>query len=269
MRSFLSQVWKSVLEGALFEARTGNVVIARKLFKYLISHVPWYGPIYFEAFRLEEKEHRDDAAFEIILRGLNELPRYGPLWFGLFRIMERRDAAIENRAWQQGARPKLEHMVRETSRAVRLISKELTWKVHFERSQCEERAAEIAALGKHLHSTLTLQQCRDEMLSDARLSLTRSLLTCPANLRWRVLLVGARLELGVGAIDKARALLRRAAKEVPVKSKSYVYLECSRVEEYCGNLDTARVLLARAKREQEGECFAMLCVFRMYAMAEA
>lgn len=247
------KVWKSMLEGSLFEARTGNIPISRKLFKFLINHVPWYGPIYFEAFRMEEKEGCDAAARDIIVRGLKELPRYGPLWFGLFRILERQDSEAEYRNWQNGAKPILPTLSAQAAEAVRQISKELTWKVHFEMSQAQERAAEVAALGVHQHSGLPLLQCRDEMLGDARKSLVRSLLSCPANLRWRVLLVGARLELGVGAIDKARLLLQRATVEVPSKSKSFVYLECSRVEEYIGNLDTARQLLAWAKHEVNRE----------------
>jgi la-related protein 1 len=91
------------------------------------------------------------------------------------------------------------------------------------------------------------------MLGGARQSLVRSLMSCPGNLRWRVLLVGARMELGVGAVEKARFLLQRALQEVPGKSKSYVYLECSRVEEYLGNLDTARSLLLHARQEVSRE----------------
>ena len=276
----IDKVWKSVLEGALFEARTGNIDISRKLFKYLMHSVPWYGPIYSEAFKLEENEHQDEAAYNIICRGLTELPRYGPLWFGLFRLTERKDSRLEYRMWQMGKKPVLTHTVRETEEASQLISKELTWKVHFERSQCEERAAEVAAVGLSRHSDLSLMECRDLMLRDARISLVKSLLSCPANLRWRVLLVGARLELSIGcsagestahftnntvaskSLRKTRDLLRRAAQEVPVKSRSYVYLECSRVEEYCGDLDTARLLLARAKREQDGVFLLLLSFVR-------
>lgn len=48
---FGRQVWRTVLEGALLEARSGNTDVARKVLKYLMTHVPWYGPIYYEAFR--------------------------------------------------------------------------------------------------------------------------------------------------------------------------------------------------------------------------
>lgn len=54
-----------------------------------MSHVPWYGPIYNEAFRLEEKCEHHATALAIVERGLKEIPRYGPLWFGAFRLCER------------------------------------------------------------------------------------------------------------------------------------------------------------------------------------
>jgi hypothetical protein len=50
-----------------------------------------YGPIYLEAFKLEDRDERDAAALLVVKKGLKELPRYGPLWFGLLRIIERRD----------------------------------------------------------------------------------------------------------------------------------------------------------------------------------
>eukprot|EP01034_Spumella_vulgaris_P027264 gene27264-33958_t len=143
----LDRAWKSVLEGALFEARVGNMSVAKQLLQFLMIQVPWYGPIYFEAFRLEEKEHSDLAALKIIRKGLEELPRYGPLWFGLLRIMERQDTVEESKAWMRGERPRLVNMCREADEAIRLISRELTWKVHFEKAQAQERAAEVVAVG--------------------------------------------------------------------------------------------------------------------------
>ena len=38
----IERVWKGVLEGALFEARAGRTLVARKFLQYLIQHVPWY-----------------------------------------------------------------------------------------------------------------------------------------------------------------------------------------------------------------------------------
>jgi hypothetical protein len=35
-----------------------------------MTHVPWYGPIYHEAFRLEEKAERYEIALAIVEQGL-------------------------------------------------------------------------------------------------------------------------------------------------------------------------------------------------------
>lgn len=71
----LDRVWRTVLEGALLEARCGEVCTARRVLEYLMTHVPWYGPIYHEALRLEEKAERPLAALDIVCRGLQEIPR--------------------------------------------------------------------------------------------------------------------------------------------------------------------------------------------------
>lgn len=84
----IDKVWRMVLEGALMEARTGDIRMARKILRYLIVHVPWYEPLYQEALRLEEKAERPRSAIKIIEQGLAENPRYGPLWFGAFKNRE-------------------------------------------------------------------------------------------------------------------------------------------------------------------------------------
>ena len=65
----VEKAWRTILEGALLEARAGNVVVARKVFKYLMQNVPWYGPIYFEAARFEEKNEEFHRAIKIVEKG--------------------------------------------------------------------------------------------------------------------------------------------------------------------------------------------------------
>jgi la-related protein 1 len=57
--------------------------------QYLIRHVPWYGPIFNEAFRLEERHEHHRRASVLVEKGLEENPRYGPLWFSALRVQER------------------------------------------------------------------------------------------------------------------------------------------------------------------------------------
>jgi la-related protein 1 len=269
----IDKVWRTVLEGALLEARAGNDAVARKVFQYLIGHVPWYGPIYNEAFRLEEKCEQHAAALSIVERGLTEIPRYGPLWFGAFRLCERLDMEAGREALARGQVPDLVRTREVISRALGSISKELIWKVHFEAAQIEERAASLAAVvrvlaragldGKSWSSAPTaaaaaaaaaaIPKARDELLERCRHCYVEAVLSSPSNLRWKVWLAGARTELGTGKVEAARALLRRAFQEVPEKSKAHVFLECARLEEFCGDVGKARKILARARMEARGE----------------
>lgn len=260
----LEKTWKSILEGCLFEARVGNFDATRDMLKYLMRHVPWYGPLYLEAYRLEEREEKDDEALKIIGKGLMELPRYGPLWFGMMHIKERRDVQEERCQWQRGMTPTLRQTSADCAAAVVFISRELMWRVYLEKYFVEERAMEIAARGLYNHQPYfdrepsttsgvsqrrerSLTQCRDTVSGpQCRIALCQSLLLCANNLRWKVLLIGARCELRLGNETAARHLLAQAYEEIPKKSLSSVVIECSRLEEYLGHVSRARKILRNA-----------------------
>lgn len=245
----IGQVWRTILEGTLFEIRAGNVHGARRLFRYLMKSVSWYGPIYYEAYKLDERELMYESALEIIRRGLKELPRYGPLWFGLLKIMERYDYRDEMKHWLFGHRPTLRRLREEANNAARSITHELIWKVSFEHSQAEERAADFSASGLAAVSSMSIYAARQKLFSRSRSLLIQSALVCPSNLQWKIWLVGSRLELSAGNLSTARKLLCLAFSTVPLKSKAQVFLDASRIEEYCGNLSVARELLVIAKTE--------------------
>ena len=64
-----------MLESALNKARSSDMRTSRKALRYLIKHVPWYGPLYQEALRLEERAERPYASLKIVHLGLKETPR--------------------------------------------------------------------------------------------------------------------------------------------------------------------------------------------------
>lgn len=202
---------------------------------------------------MEEKLDNLPGALAIIKKGLTELPRYGPLWFGLLRISEQQDTAAERKDWILGVRPKLLRVNAEAASAIQSISKELVWKVHFEVATIQERAADVACVGYYYFSHESMEKVRSSMYDIVRIRYLHSILSCPSNLRWKVLLVASRLELLCGNLTLLRKFLNRAWLEVPEKSRSVVYLECSRVEEYFGNISLARAILARARIEVRGE----------------
>jgi hypothetical protein len=61
----LDKCWRTLLEGAQLEARAGNSKVARIIFKYLMEHVQWCGPVYSDAVRYEERCGNDMRALRI------------------------------------------------------------------------------------------------------------------------------------------------------------------------------------------------------------
>jgi len=227
----IHKVWKTVLEGALIESRAGNVETARRVLKYLMFHVPWYGPLYLEAYRLERDQQRVNEALLIVERGLRSIPRYGPLWFGALRLCEEIDASKQCHA--------LSTTLAMIDRAMVSISKELVWKIHLEAAQMHERAA--------TRRSSVDDPGFDVLLDPARKRLSLTVLTCPANLRWKVWLAAARMELSFGNTERARPLFIRAHRAVPQKGRSATLLECSRMEEFLGNAEVSRAILCKGR----------------------
>lgn len=87
----IDKSWKTMLEGGLLEARAGRYSMAREVLKFLTHNVPWYGPLYLAHTKLERDYGSPVEAFSIVEKGLKELPRYGPLYFQAFRLLEKED----------------------------------------------------------------------------------------------------------------------------------------------------------------------------------
>jgi len=231
--SSVEKSWKTMLEGALLEARAGKYKMARELLKYITFHVPWYGPLYLAHAKLERDYGSPEEAYLIVDKGLKELPRYGPLYFQAFRLCEKEDLSNEDF-----------HLPRTMAIVSRAdsISKELLWKVHLEIAQIQERAA-IKAV--ECNPTLNLSS----ELDSARKSYAKAIMLCPPNLTWKVWLASGRTNVSCDNIDEARALFLRAYDCVSEKSKSTVLLECARLEEFCGDVELARSILCKARNE--------------------
>ena len=214
--------WRTLLEGALLEARAARTDTARRIFKYLLQQAPWYGPVWHEACRFEHRCNHLHEALHVAEQGLLQLPRYGPLWFCALRLQE---CTSQKHDLMRATRTLVE-------RGVRHISKDLVWKLWFESAQVEERAG---------------------FLHRSRAAYVKSVGTCAANLRWKVWLGGARTELCHQQIETSQALLERAYEESPPKTRAIVMLEQSRLHELRGNVEQARKLLKGARRTNKQE----------------
>jgi len=233
----MTKVWRAVMEGAMMEMRVGNIRTSRRVFKYLMKNVPWYGPIYYEAFRLEEKEEEWENADAIVERGLSEIPKYGPLWFGAMRLAETMD-------YNNGPQHGLARVRSVVERAKNCISKELRWKVWHEAGQVELRYAQ---------SLSSASAPLDAALSSARRSLAQAVMLCPENLKWKVWLTGGSMEAAAQNQEVARRLVKKAYFTVPEKSVASVFVEAALVEEQLGNEAVSMAILTVARKECFGE----------------
>lgn len=228
----IEKVWRTVLEGAMLEARAGNDVMARRVLKYLMHHVPWYGPLYLEAYKLEKDLGHSKEALAVVERGLAAIPRYGPLWFGAFRLCEELD--LEDGTYR------LPQSMAMIDRATLSISKELIWKVHLEAAQMLERSST-----ENLDSSTDPTFLQVMEMSRKRFALT--IISCPPNLRWKVWLAAGRMEVAAGNSDIARRLFLRAHRVVPDKGRAVALLECARLEEFVGDAELASAILCRSR----------------------
>jgi len=230
----IDKSWKTMLEGALLEARAGRYTMAREVLKFLTHNVPWYGPLYLAHTKLERDYGLSPEAYSIVEKGLKELPRYGPLYFQAFRLLEKED--LSRKAFDL---PRTMGMV---SRADS-ISRELLWKVHLEAAQMQERAAVLAV--EDNTKNLDLRTA----LKATRRSYAKAIMLCPPNLSWKIWLASGRTEVSCGNTNVARELFLRAYDSVSEKGRSTVLLECARLEEYCGDLALSRSILCKSRQQ--------------------
>ena len=187
----VERAWRVILEGALLETRAGNLTVARKVFKYLIKSVPWYGPIYCDMCAVHERECDWLRAEKIVACGLTNIPRYGPLWLCAMRMCERKFMLPENgKPLLNAAQLVCDQTRKIATQALQLMgSKELVWKLLMHASQSEARAGNLSCW-------------RSAMMSAA--------LSVPDNLRWKVWNAAAKMELAFGDVNFCLPLLERA-----------------------------------------------------------
>jgi la-related protein 1 len=252
----VERAWRVILEGALLETRAGNLTVARKVFKYLIKSVPWYGPIYCDMCAVHERESDWLRAEKIVACGLTNIPRYGPLWLCAMRVCERKFMLPANgKPLLNAAQLVCDQTRKIATQALQLMgSKELVWKLLMQAAQCEARAG-------------NLDSWRSAVASAA--------LSVPDNLRWKVWSAAAKLELACGDASLCMPLLERALQvcflfnafsfscslwqmcnkstpqECSTKTRSVVLLDKAKCLEIQGQIDAARASFIEANHDSK------------------
>lgn len=210
---------KILVEGALMEARSNNVELARHVMHSLIFHCGGVGALYLEAAKFEEKwGKRIELALETCEKGLNRNPKYGPLWFAALRLAEK---------LLLGSPSVLIHEKQQEiiKTAEIYLSKELLWRFYLDVSIYLDNR-NVYELSKHF--------------------LKKSLVASPDNLRWKVWIYAARMELKNGNSQKALKILKVCENDVPNKHKPLVLVELSLFFELLGQTQNAKKTMNEA-----------------------
>ncbi len=279
------KVKKVILEGALLEARAGDINIARKAFKYLMSNYPSAGTVFTEAAKFESKNEDYNRAIDICTQGALSIPKYSPLSQLMIQFEECREGsqsfAIENgisiyrptitandhvedilKAFFGLTGAEFDISVKNyrftrtheaIKRAVPLVNSELAWKLHFEAAQLWERSEYSGAEGEGLSYSKATSNLMSlpNWLDQARKCYVASARKCGDPIIWKIWLAGARSEVAGLNYDVALKLIAKGAADAPQKYQSAVILDHARVEELRGDIKQAREIL-RSGIEKEG-----------------
>eukprot|EP01060_Flectonema_neradi_P037158 TRINITY_DN7398_c0_g3_i1.p1 TRINITY_DN7398_c0_g3~~TRINITY_DN7398_c0_g3_i1.p1 ORF type:complete len:896 (+),score=159.21 TRINITY_DN7398_c0_g3_i1:90-2777(+) len=275
----VDKCWKVLLEGALYEERQGNYESSKTVIDYLMNQVPRQGSIFIEAARQQERIYNYAEAFSIIKRGLLANPKFGPLAFAGIRVLEKKAWAESSQGVSQLYRTSLVTLPvhptpggevsksgKQRKRAKKSLKRQLAQLVdtpefinHISLQSLHEFVAECR---QHLCHELVWKLCyeaaqaaeRTGHYEDARRWFSESFIECPANLQYKVLIGGARMELSFPhendpkhpvAFYSLVAAYRQ--QEAMSRTISITRLELARFYEYNNDPDNARITLAEAK----------------------
>jgi la-related protein 1 len=255
--------------------------------KFLTHNVPWYGPLYLAHTKLEHDFGSPAEALSIVEKGLKELPRYGPLYFQAFRLLEKDDLSRKDfdlprtmemvlRAdnisrellWKVHLEAAQMHE-RAAELAVEDGPKRLDLKVALQATR-RSYAKAIALCPPNLSWKIWLASGRTELLCGntrgARELFFRAHDSVSEKGRSTVLLECARLEEYCGDLSLSRAILCKARQQFG-KSDWKVWLSSINLECRCGLRRRAIAFAQEALNIHRGtgELFGCSsCLYHMY-----
>lgn len=112
------------------------------------------------------------------------------------------------------------------------LPKELLWKVYVEIAMVAERKGQVALCKTFLYKAVHVS---------------------PANLKWKPIIFGSRLELKMGDERKSLKILNTCLRVLPEKHHSMIFLELSRYYEFVGDIAKCLDLMEKAKELMKSE----------------
>lgn len=235
----IEDTYKLLLEGILFEGRQGNIRTTQKALKFLYKKFPRNGKVFQKAAEFEEKIGNIEQAIRICEEGLNYNGAFGPLWFLLLKLAYKVDESFRFEFVKSR-----EDLINQAVEWIYSKSSDLVSKLYLEAAQYQD--------GDNLK--LSREYLRQALSSSNKAH------------KWKVWLIGARIEARIGSTDSAKSLVEKALKEIPPKKESIGYLEQAKYYEMISRVDLAEKILkqARDKFEDDWKVFfeSVICLVR-------
>jgi tetratricopeptide (TPR) repeat protein len=254
----VERVWRTILEGALLEARAGNVKTARRIFKYLMQHVSWYGPVYLEACKFEAIRGHLLEAVHIAQTGLKSVSKYGPLWFKYIRLCEHFHAQKIPKNSPLSADNATEVDQSERQQSITTVNRvaNADAKANAKDTECHDDEPSYASRFV-LDTTGNIQtpsSTHSSSSSDVKVPLPRTAIAeaqkhISRELLWKSYFELAQLEEKQMNFQACRRAYADCVEHCPQNLLWKVWLAGARMELHAQQLETARKLLQRAKSD--------------------
>ena len=147
---------------------------------------------------------------------------FGPLWFLLIKLASKVRPGFE---FQYGNN--FEELVDEAIRCICSTSSDLISKLYLEAAQYQDKK---------------------ENTELARRYLKEAAVTSTNSHKWKVWLIGSRIEARIGSLTSAKSLIERSLVEIPTKKQSIALLEYAKYFELQGDIKTTIKILAHARK---------------------
>jgi la-related protein 1 len=210
----VEKIWKPLIDAAMLESKCANVSVCRKIFKLLCSKLKQYGPIFLEYSKFEEKCGNIDKAFDVCEEGINNNAYYAPLWIQLIKLCGK-----SRKSGKYGDHSQLLH------EALTSLSREIWSKLYMESAMSIECKEEISLCKKRL---------------------VNAFIYSPENLKWKIFILGARIEIRYANCENALSLLNQCVSFIPSKQQGFLLIEYAKYYEMKGVMDKAAKMYEEA-----------------------
>jgi len=205
----IEKIWKLYLEGAQLEGKCGNPKSAQRVFKMLLKNLDMQGNVYLEYAKFEENIGNVVGAVKICYEGINRNLRFSNLWAYALRLCEKISGGMNNIP-----------VDKYLSLATDCLPRDMLWKIYLE----------IAGIAE-----------RKNNINKSKAYITKAIMGCPENVKWKCFVLGARLELKDNYPEKAKKLVNHYLQTQNEKQKYHLLIESSKIAEFQG--DTANTIL--------------------------